>query len=281
MRGGRLSSSPRTSIRRRPDGAPSAVQRVSAAASRVAEHDHRVTPRTSRLRAIVSAGLDPAPTKGETGAPLERCEGQHDPRLRAVRAADCHDVVGADPGHSPLVRSHTRRSANPTSLGRSVEPDEVTSTCGSTRCLRSRWSAPALAVARAQVHCASRDDGVRVQVCDGGIRSTLTQRDEVSAGEQHAVDGGEVVRAAVELHGCNGGSVITPAQPPPDLVRVVTQLVEREPAGGARRRDARAETAGASCEQSFQDSPGRLCPRLDPHGTRVRRRDRGTAGTPP
>jgi hypothetical protein len=27
--------------------------------------------------------------------------------------------------------------------------------------------------------------------------------------------------------------VVTPAQPPPHLVRVVTQLVEREPAGGA------------------------------------------------
>jgi hypothetical protein len=57
----------------------------------------------------------------------------------------------------------------------------------------------------------SRDDGIRVQLCDGGIRSTLTKRDEGPA----------------------GGSAVTLAQPPPHLVRVVTQLVEREPAGGA------------------------------------------------
>jgi hypothetical protein len=41
---------------------------------------------------------------------------------------------------------------------------------------------PALAVARAQSHRASRDDGIRVQLCDGGIRLTLTKRDEVPAG---------------------------------------------------------------------------------------------------
>jgi hypothetical protein len=92
---------------------------------------------------------------------------------------------------------------------------------------------PALAVARAQSHRASRDDGIRVQLCNGGIHSTLTQRDEVPAGKQHAVDGGEVVRAAIELYGCDSGSVVTTRQPSPHLVCVVTQLVERESAGGA------------------------------------------------